>query len=261
MPTSSVSRRSSTFAQRLTQTLQRPRADSRGAVPATPGTPVPEQEHLGFAPGERSYTMFVQTARAGTWAAKPGEEGTFTLTLTGLPAQTVYFSDRPERIVGTQPTSAFLDTLGFIESNPPNAALVTTADDGADDILVIELFNPVYSEGSGPEGATLVYDARVLENYQDTELGGVARLQDDAAIPASFAGASLFIDDCADGKVECSKTIDDVYRAYGQVSFGCCYSFPYCKTCSTITSAICDGIAECADGTCDWEYRAACSVF
>jgi hypothetical protein len=211
-----------------------------------PATPEPEQDHLGLAEGERTYTMFVQTAKAGTWASKDGEEGTYTLTLTGLPAQTVYFSDRPSRVVGTQTTSEFLSALGFVEDNPPNAALVTKAEDGDDDILVIELFNPVYTEGSGPDGGTLVYDARILENYHDTNLGGVARTQDDAVIPASFDGASLFIDDCKSGTVQCRK--NGVY--YARFGYGCCYQFPGCHQCHDI-STICLGVAGCEDGSCE----------
>src|SRR5688572_22930191 len=46
--------------------------------------------------------LFAQTFTGGTW--QPADEaGTYTLTLEGTAAQTVYFSDRPERIVGLAP--------------------------------------------------------------------------------------------------------------------------------------------------------------
>ena len=121
-------------------------------APATPGgspVAIDRTDHLGLPEGERTYFMFVQTAQSGTWAEKAGEEGVYTLTLTGVPAQTVYFSDRPQRIVGTQSTTEFYDALGFTPENPPNAALVTQTDAG-EDVLVIELFNPVYAEGDEP---------------------------------------------------------------------------------------------------------------
>ncbi len=210
-------------------------------------------EHLGLPEGQRTYTMFVQTTKGGMWAPKNGEEGVYTLTLTGLPAQTVYFSDRPERIVGTQSTSDFLAALGFGEENPPNAALVTNTDKG-EDILVIELFNPVYTEGESESGATLTYDARILENYHETNLGGVAALQSALdAMPASFDSASLFIDDCANGNVWCEKNGD----RYGDFDYGCCYKFPGCYQCHDISN-ICASLAGCENGQCTLQYGQEC---
>lgn len=222
-------------------------------------TPPPVQASLNLPHGERTYTMFVQTARSGTWTEKPDEEGVYTLTLTGLPAQTVYFSDRPDRMVGTQTTSEFLAALGFVDENPPNAALVTTTDAGQD-ILVIELFNPIYTEGADASGATLTYDARILESYHETRLGGVAELQSDpVTIPASFDGASLFIDDCADGQIWCGKWrkvgpgdyhLDQVSDTF---SFGCCWHYfpPGCMPCNSIDDSYCtSNVAECSSGDC-----------
>ena len=53
--------------------------------------------------------------------------------------QTLYFSDRPDRIVGTSPTSQFLQALGFTPDDPPNAALVLENASGETDIAVVEL--------------------------------------------------------------------------------------------------------------------------
>jgi hypothetical protein len=215
-------------------------------------TPVIENDHLGMPEGERTYTMFIQTARAGTWEPKPGEEGMYTLTLSGLPAQTVYFSDRPHRLVGTQRTSEFLNVLGFPDDNPPNAALVTRTEDGEDDILVIELFNPVYTE-DGDGGGTLVYEARILANYLETRLGAVALQQNDTAIPAAFGGASLFIDDCRDGVLGCHGTYGVTLAKYG-----CCYKNLACHACSKVDSAvICRNIPGCEEG-CDTQPISEC---
>jgi hypothetical protein len=220
---------------------------SQGRIAARQGaTPVPDNEGVDLPEGERTYTMFIQTARSGTWEPKPGEEGTYTLTLRGIPAQTVYFSERPSRIVGTQSTSEFLSMLGFGADNPPNAALVTKADDGQDDILVIELFNPVYTEIANGAAATLVYEARILENYQGTGLGRVALAQDDTVIPATFDGASLFIDDCPDADVFCLRQGTQV----GSVKMGCCYKFPECKPCHGGYQDACLALPQCADGKC-----------
>lgn len=90
-----------------------PSAATPGASPAAMGTV-----------GENGAFLFVQTARSGTWAPKAGENGVYTLTLTDTPDQTVYFSDRPARVVGVAPLQQFLDGLGFSPQNQPNAALV-----------------------------------------------------------------------------------------------------------------------------------------
>jgi hypothetical protein len=230
---------------------------SASAQVATPT--VGDDDGLDLPEGERTYTMFVQTARAGTWAATE-EEGVYTLTLTGLPAQTVYFSDRPSRVVGTQRTADFLGALGFRADNPPNAALVTRSGNGEDDILVIELFNPIYTEGDGDEGATLVYGARILDNYVGTGLGRIALEQHDKLIPASFDGASLFIDDCADGQVRCYR--DNKY--IGTVTWGCCYKKANCRSChgeSDPYDRYCVTLAGCEDGQCGpGQHTVPCSI-
>ena len=168
-----------------TATLGAAAQDATPAPEATPG-----------AEGDQTFFLFVQTFRAGTMVAKEGEDGAYILTLTGGPAQTIYFSDRPERIVGTMPTHQFLETLGFPPDNPPNAALVAQTDEG-EDIVVVELLNPVYTEGFGPDqGATLTYDVRVLADYADEGLAHLAQRRADDAPPDTFGPASLFIDEC-----------------------------------------------------------------
>jgi hypothetical protein len=153
-----------------------------------PGDPHPSTDTARTHPE----FLFEQTFDAGTWAPKPGEDGTYTLTLTGAAANTTYFSDRPERITGLAPTQQFLDGLGFTPENPPNAALVIQTDDGEQDILIIELLDPVYD----PATATLTYDARVLADYGERGLAFLAQQQSDYDAPETFGQGSLFIDDC-----------------------------------------------------------------
>jgi hypothetical protein len=176
---------------KLTTTVARAQDPTPTTSPATAGG------------GDTTEFLFVQTFASGIWAPKAGEDGVFLLTLTGASAQTVYFSDRPERIVGTVPTPRFLDGLGFTPTNPPNAALVVQVDEG-EDVVVIELRDPVYTEDFGPEEATtLTYEAKVLAEYTEAGLAHLAARQTDATIPATFGPASLFIDDCPDAKFYC----------------------------------------------------------
>ncbi len=155
----------------------------------------PAASPVSVEPSEDQEFLFVQTAKAGTWVPKPGEEDVYTLTLTGAAAQTIYFSDRPDRIVGSVPMQKFLENLGFSPHNPPNAALITgTGDD--EEVLIIELMNPAYDA----EADTLTYDAVVLVDYDQEGLTFVAERQGDTDMPSTFGHTSLFIDDCPDAK-------------------------------------------------------------
>lgn len=215
----------------LTKTFTERRLSRRTALAsAAAGLAVTGLAHLGLRqavaqdaspaaspaaePGFGQEYLFVQTFGGGTWQPKTGEQGAYTLTLTGGTAQTVYFSDRPERIVGTTPMQQFLDGLGFTPNNPPNAALVTQTN-GDEDVLVIELLNPVYDAAGG----TLTYDARVLEDYQGEGLAFVAARRDDATLPEQFGAASLFIDDCPD-IVNCYREAQGIPQQVGALPGG-----------------------------------------
>jgi hypothetical protein len=151
--------------------------------------------------GESAASMlFVQSFQAGTIAPKDGAPDCFTLTLAQGHGQTIYFSDRPDRIVGASPTPQFLEGLGFPDDNPPNAALVVETAPGETDIAVVELFNPLYD----PETQGVTYDIAVLANWQaELEMGFHEAPTDLAALAPSFGAAHLFIDDCANRGIPC----------------------------------------------------------
>jgi hypothetical protein len=130
---------------------------------------------------------------------KAGAPGRYTLTLKQGLGDTVYFSDRPAKVVGTVPTQQFLDALGFTPANPPNAALVGHRDAAHKDVVVLELFDPRYDAGAN----TLAYEVALLRDWR--KLGETfEQTPDDAAhLPRAFTAAHLFIDDCADKEVAC----------------------------------------------------------
>ena len=148
--------------------------------------------------------LFVQIASSGSFAPNPqvgtpAVEGTptvgggadYLLTLEGHHGATIYFSDRPDRIFGDWPTQEFLDVLGFTPANPPNAALVTQADEDAEDeVLILELIEPTYDEATD----TLTYGATVLGGYAGEPLTAIVADQDADVVPETFGRASLFID-------------------------------------------------------------------
>lgn len=158
--------------------------------------------------------LFVQAASGGAFVRNPaatpragGDGPAYVLTLEGHTGGTVYFSDRPERIVGQAPTDQFIAGLGFSPSNPPNAAIVTQTDAG-DDVLVVELLNPDYDAAHG----TLTYGANVLGAYTGDGLAFQAARQQDASLPQALGAVSLFIDDCPDLS-NCIVTGGAVYSA------------------------------------------------
>jgi hypothetical protein len=224
---------------------------SAGAIAqdATPQAAV--SEHPAF--------LFVQLADSGTWIPKPDEEGVYLLTLSGTGEQTLYFSDRPDRIVGTLPTDEFLNALGFTPVEPPNAAVVVTTPEGERDVLVVELFNPVYTRTFGDNGEEfLTYEALVLNSYRGEALEEWVPQADDDQLPAEFTNVSLFIDDCAN-ITSCYKRSGSELQYVGEIPGG---PFPRCFDSDALMCRSCIGsdahhsnlcyefYEECDWGTC-----------
>ncbi len=111
-----------------------------------------------------------------------------TLTLSGINPGTLYFSDRPERIVGHVPTDVFVDQWDKGKDNfaadPPNAALSILSGGEPQEIVVV-LKSPRLKSGN------LVYNVEVLEGKKNAS-GGASSLFIDVIgrpmTPMSFAG-------------------------------------------------------------------------
>lgn len=169
--------------------------------------------------------LFLQPFDSGTWTPDPSGDGLFTMVLSDVPGNTVYFSDRPERDFGFAPMQPFLEGLGFTPANPPNAALVATIPEtGEQEILVVELLAPAYDADAG----TLTYQARVLADYGGTGLSNVASQQTDYLLPEQFGEGGLFIDDCPDNQYDCYGLNGDYV---GWVNVGMCSHRGVCGHC------------------------------
>jgi len=176
--------------------------------------------------GEKVPYLFVQSFHGGSIAPKPGEDGTYTLTLEAGLGQTIYFSDRPERVVGTSPTLEFLAGLGFSEDNPPNAALVVDDGAGTTNIAVLELLNPTYHEATH----TATYEVKTLEAWENSlDLGFSAAPADLSSLPASFGPAHLFVDDCPNGTVYCQTAARGIIAGFDNQGF--CWNYSLCIPC------------------------------
>jgi hypothetical protein len=110
--------------------------------------------------------LFVQMAQKIDYKKSDAQSG--VMTLYDVPPQTTFFTDRPNRVVGNVPTSAFVTKWttdrgpnGFA-SNPPNAAVTVFQSDGAK-TAIVELRNPRL------DGNKLSYDVRVLQGISSTQ--------------------------------------------------------------------------------------------
>ena len=140
---------------------------------AQAGTDSPEPEMLEL--------LFVQSARAASL-----DNG--VLTLSDVHDSTLFFTDRPERITGHEPTEDFVYNWdkgddSFAEV-PPNATLSILTGPEPQEIVVV-LKNPRLA------GTTLTYDVEVLDGNK-TASGGASSLFIDTlgrpASPTSVAG-------------------------------------------------------------------------
>jgi hypothetical protein len=127
---------------------------------------------------ETEESMFVQTAQG------IDSDGT-TLTLRGITPSTLYFSDRPQRVVGHMTTVDFVDLWAIgdnsFETDPPNAVLAFL-EPGADvpDDAVVVLKDPNL-DGAGD----LSYSIEVLEGTVPTHTGPVTLFIDPFGRPLS----------------------------------------------------------------------------
>jgi hypothetical protein len=127
---------------------------------------------------EAEESMFVQTA-AGI------ESDGQTLTLRGITPSTLYFSDRPQRVVGHMSTADFVDLWGTgdnsFEIDPPNAVLAFLEPDAdVPDDAVVVLTDPNL-DGAGDLG----YSIEVLDGTVPTSAGPVTLFIDPFGRPLS----------------------------------------------------------------------------
>ena len=126
---------------------------------------------------ETEQSMFVQTAHGIT------SDGA-TLTLGDVTPSTLFFSDRPQRIVGHMTTAQFVELWAegdnSFEADPPNAVLSFLepgADAPTDAVIVIK--NPILTDGQ------LSYSVDLLEGTVPTHAGPVTLFIDPFGRPLS----------------------------------------------------------------------------
>jgi hypothetical protein len=133
---------------------------------------------------EKVQYLFVQTAHGVTFH---GDK----MTMHGVAPTTLFFSDRPERIVGHGATEEYVSDWSkgddSFASDPPNATLSILGDKGEEiKDLVVTLEDPRLMDGN------LTYTVKVLDGSPPA-IGGASALFIDIIgrplTPLSFAGA------------------------------------------------------------------------
>jgi hypothetical protein len=126
---------------------------------------------------EAEQSMFVQTAQGVTSDGK-------SLTLKGVTPSTLYFSDRPKRIVGHMSTASFVELWSeghnSFEEDPPNAVLafLEPGDEVPEDAVVV-IQEPRLEDGH------LTYSIESLEGTPPKEAGPVTLFIDPFGRPLS----------------------------------------------------------------------------
>jgi|SRR5579884_470176 len=217
-------------------------AAAQGSPAATPGgTP----SAAAIEAAKPTTFMFVQSFAAGSLAPQSGNAVRYTLTLRRGLEQTVYFSDRPERVFGLVPTDQFLKGLGFTPANPPNAALVAHQGPGRAELVVLELFNPQYDAAK----EMLTYEVQVLQDTRHTPLHFTETPVTQLGRGRTYGASALFIDDCADGEYVCVSPGNTVV---GSMWVGCCWSWSSfkCVACRDLNSQCNDAYPTKCNGNC-----------
>lgn len=191
-------------------------AIATGIAAAAVGSSTQAQEATPVAESNDQEFLFAQMADAGAWIPSPDEDDVFLLTLAGIGNQTMFFSDRPQRIVGTVPTERLFDVLQFTPQNAPNAAIVTHDATGARDVLMVELFDPTLTQSLGDDPSTTVtYKARMLDSDAGSNLQEWQSAQQDDRLDPTFTDVSLYIEDCVQ-LIWCNRD----YHSWGPVPGG-----------------------------------------
>ena len=139
----------------------------------------------------------------------------------------------------------FLDGFCFSSENPPNAAIEILEGNESQDVIVVELFDPVYDAAN----QTLQYNVSILEEPNHSY--DIFNERHDESLPENFGPAALFIDDCSDCTLYCEKTTGNIC---GRIHIGRCwrtFRFPpgcypcfsdshYCNLCKEHFGADCN---------------------
>jgi len=159
------------------------RAVGQEATPATRPEGTPNAAGVSL--------LFVQSFAAAELVPAADDPAVLTLTLEGDTGRTLYFADRPSRLVGIVDTTTFVAEFGAETANDPaNAALVGRVDGGEEAIHVVELLELRFDAATN----RAVYRVRVLDDPTEIGLGFAGRTEQTIDGVRRYGASQLFID-------------------------------------------------------------------
>jgi hypothetical protein len=146
------------------------------------------QREKGNVTGPPLSFLFLQNAGGGTFTRIAGKSNTFRLTLRGVDANAIFFTDRPARDTGLISQKALMGALFGRARSAPNAAVEVLGARKDQDVLAVKLTSPRYDARK----RTLSYVVSRL----NTLSSGLRhyRARADRKLAARFGSVSLFID-------------------------------------------------------------------
>lgn len=200
MPDAETDAKSEQFASR--RSLVRGALLTVGAIGVAgivPGQGVGAQDATPTEEGDGVSLLFVQSGfTSGSLDKATDGVRSWRLQFEGAPDHTLYFSDRPDRIVSAMPTSQFVGEFDFSEANPPNAALVMQHEDRSE-IVFLTLTAPEYDATTG----RLAYISTLLDTsgLPESSFEVSGELHSITADFMEFGSSSLFIDSKNNGLI------------------------------------------------------------
>jgi hypothetical protein len=166
--------------------------------PASAGTSGPDAPDKPPAKVKAS-ALFVVNSTGGTASAAEGK--TFSLSLTGVDPDALFFTDRPARDTGVISVDRMLALLADSDEGSPNGVVEVFGGEQGPVALAVELDDPAYDATTG----TLTYEARTLKRTKGSRLDHYDdRLATE--LPATFDRAALFIDSSPFGSTNFCQT-------------------------------------------------------
>lgn len=154
-----------------------------GAAIAAQGTPTGSPEGTG------DESLYVLSYQSSVLEPVAGEDGVYTLTLSGAGDQAVYFGDRPNRFAGTIATADLIAGISDI-SDPVNAALDGQLPDGSEEIVIVEIRSGDVDVAAG----TLTLTVGLLGADTDFGYDFEPEPTSDVADGRAYGTTQLFID-------------------------------------------------------------------
>jgi len=152
-------------------------------------TPVSGPE--GTPAAARVSLLFVQSFAAADVVPTDDDPKVLTLTLEGDTGRTLYFADRPSRIVGIVDTVTFVAEFGAeTAQDPANAALVGGVDGGEEAVHVVELLELRFDAATN----RAIYRVRLLDDPTEIGLGFAGGTEQRIEGARHYGPSQLFID-------------------------------------------------------------------